>query len=162
MWDKVKDRQLASSRAAQLEGNLWKPLMDKGARHERFLGNNRASAWEIVRGLTADAEPLLLQEELVDFERRLNETTAGRATNSQFQRLLQEQKETIKQLQEEAKAQKDPALARELQAEYDRIEAQLQKTWDEIEKEKVPLTRRIGLFFFKKTRARKLQMNLPQ
>ncbi|KAG6335336.1 hypothetical protein ID866_3747 [Astraeus odoratus] len=162
MWDKVKDQQVASNRVAQLEGNFWKPLLEEGARHEKFRGNNQASAWKIVEGLTGDTEALLLQEELVDAERRLNETTAGKALYSQFQKLLQEQKETIKQLQEEAKAQKDPALARELQAEYDRIEAQLQKTWDEMEKLKIPLGRRIALFFSKKTRARKLQMNLPQ
>jgi len=164
MWDKVKGQEVAESRVRQLEGNFWKPLIDAGAHHERFSHNNQASAWKIVQGLTGDTEALalLLQEELVDAERRLNETTAGKALYSQFQKLLQEQKETIKQLSEEAKAQKDPALARELQAEYDRIEAQLQKTWDEMEKLKIPLGRRIALFFSKKTRARKLQLNLPQ
>ena len=152
MWDRVKDTNTANNRVTQLEGNFWKPLIDAGARHQKFE-NTRESAWDIVRGATGDSEALLLQEELVDADRRLNETTAGKALYSQFQRLLQEQKDTIKQLSEEAKAQQDPALAKELEAEYKRIEAQLQKTWQEMEELKIPWLRRLMLFFAKKPRS---------
>ena len=152
MWDRVKDTNTANNRVTQLEGNFWKPLIDAGACHQKFE-NTRESAWDIVRGATGDSEALLLQEELVDADRRLNETTAGKALYSQFQRLLQEQKDTIKQLSEEAKAQQDPALAKELEAEYKRIEAQLQKTWQEMEELKIPWLRRLMLFFAKKPRS---------
>ena len=136
MWDRVKDRKTAESRVKQLEGNFWKPLIDKGARHRRFE-NTFKSAWDIIRDAIGDPEVLLIQEELVDAGRRLNETTARKAFYSQFQR-LQEQKDTVKQLSNEAKAQQDPALAKELEAECERIEAQLQKTWEETEKLKIP------------------------
>ncbi|KAL4078009.1 P-loop containing nucleoside triphosphate hydrolase protein [Scleroderma citrinum] len=158
MWDRVKDQGVANSRVDQLEGNFWKPLITAGARHTKFI-NTPESAWGIIRDATGDAEALLLQEELVDAERKLNETNAGKALYTQFQKLLQEQKDTIKQLSDEAKAQQDPALAKELEAEYKRIEAQLQKTWDEMEKLKIPFMRRIMLFFGKKTKAQTIEMN---
>ena len=152
MWDKVKDRNTAENRVKQLEDNFWKPLIDEGARHQKFE-NTPQSAWNIIRNATGDPEALLLQEELVDAERRLNETTAGKALYSQFQRLLQEQKDTIKQLSDEAKVQQDPVLVKELEAEYKKIEAQLQKTWEEVEKLKIPWLRRLMLFFAKRTRS---------
>lgn len=62
--------------------------------------------------------------ELVDAERHLNETTAGRALYTNFQKLLHEQKEAIKQLQEEAKVQRDLQLLKQLGAEQRRLEAE--------------------------------------
>ncbi|KAI5997317.1 P-loop containing nucleoside triphosphate hydrolase protein [Pisolithus orientalis] len=160
MWDKAKDKNLAKSRVSQLETNFWEPLLEAGARHEQFE-NSSDSAWKIVRGLMGEGEAVLLQEELVDVERKLNETTAGKALYSQFQKLLHEQKETIKQLQEEAKAQKDPELVKQLEAEQRRLEAELQKTWDDMDKLKIPFFRRLALLFSKKPQSRKIELSLP-
>ncbi|KAL4065611.1 P-loop containing nucleoside triphosphate hydrolase protein [Scleroderma yunnanense] len=152
MWDGVRNQSVASSRVSELEGSLWEPLVMAGARHKKF-NNTPESAWNIICDVTGDAEALLPQEELVGAERKLNETNAGKALYIQFQKLLQEQKDTIKQLSDVAKAQQDPASAKELEGEYKRIEAQLQKTWDEMEKLKISCMRRIMLFFGKKTKA---------
>ena len=149
MWDMVKDENTARGRVTELEGNFWKALIDAGACHRRFK-NTSKSAWDIIRDVIGDPEVPLIQEESVDAERRLNETITGKA---RFQRLLQEQKDTIKQLSDEARAQQDPMLAKELEAEYKRIEAQLQKTWEEMEKLKIPFLRRVSLFVSKKPRA---------
>ena len=144
MWDRVKDTNTANNRVTQLEGNFWKPFIDAGARHRKFE-NTCESAWDIVRGATGDSEALLLQEELVDAERRLNETAAGKALFSQLEKYLQEKKDTIKQLSDEAKVQRDLALAEELKVEYKRIGTQLQKTREEMETPKVPFLRRLAL-----------------
>ena len=158
MWDKARDRNAAENRVPQLEGNFWKPLIDQGARHLRF-DNTPKSAWDIINGLTGETvtvetdSALLLQEELVDAKKKLNETDAGKALYSQFERLLLAQKEAMKQLSDEAKT-KDPNLARELEEEYKRIEAQLQKTMEEMDKLKIPFFRRLMLTLFaKKTRS---------
>ena len=111
MWDKAKDRNVAETRASELENKFWKPLIDEGARHHRFR-NTRESAWNIIHDATGNPEALLLQEELVDTEMRLNETIAGKALYSQYQKCFQTQKETMKQLLDEAKMQQDPAMAR--------------------------------------------------
>lgn len=159
MWDKAKNKELAESRVTQLEQNFWRPLIEAGARHKRFEVNSPRHAWGIIDDLTGGGEALLLQEELVDVARKLNETTAGQALYTQFQKLLHEQKETIKQLQDEAKAQKDPELVKQLEVERRRLEAELQKTWDEMDKLKISFFRRLALRFSKKTQSHKLDVN---
>ncbi|KAG6329533.1 hypothetical protein ID866_9556 [Astraeus odoratus] len=161
MWDRVINVETAESRVKQLEGNFWKPLLDLEARHERFK-NTSENAWYIVDELIGETEALLLQEELVEASRHLNETTAGQALYTQFQRLLYEQRETITQLAREAKAQKDPKLAEELQAEYEKVEQQLQETWKAMETMKIPWDRRIALLFSKGTRSVSIKLAFPE
>ena len=70
-----------------------------------------------------------------------------------MQKLTLAQKETMKQLSTEAKT-KDPALARELEEEYKKIEAQLPKTMQEVDKLKILSHRRLGpMLPSKKTRS---------
>lgn len=145
MWDKVTDAHVAESRVSQLEADLWKPLMDAGSRHERFE-NTFESAWEIMRGLVGEEEAPLLREDLVDAGRRLNETTAGKALYTRFQKLLHEQKGAIKQIREEAKTRKCPEV-KQLEAETKRVEDELQKTWCEMRKLKIPFLACTAPFF---------------
>ena len=95
-----------------------------------------------------DGSELLLQEELVEQEKRLNETEAAKILYSQFQKLLAQQKKALKQLEDEAKLWNDPALAKSLQEEYDKSNAQLQKTFSEMKDMKIPLSRRYILWLF--------------
>ena len=156
MWDIAKDKALATQRENQLTGDFWRILMDGGAVAKRFY-HTSASAWDIVEGLLSvenkDGE-LLLQEELVEQQKRLNETEAGKILYTRLQKLLAEQKKMLKELAEEAKLQSAPALAQSLQEEYDKIDAQLQKTFEEMKEMKIPLSRRILLWLFtRKSRA---------
>ena len=152
MWDKVKDKEMTKNRVSQLENCFWKPLIDEGACHLQFE-NTKKSAWRIIHDVKGSVEAMLLQEELVDAQKKLNETTAGRALYSQVEKLLLVQKEAMKQLRDEAKTN-DPTLAEELKKEYKKIEAQLHKTLDEIEKLKIQPLRRLKLWLFsKKTRS---------
>ena len=149
-WDLVKVKGVASQRETQLKSTFWKMLTDEGAIPQRFL-NSPASAWAIVDELLSkgrDGDELLLQEELVEQRKRLTETEAGKVIYNRLQKLLAEQKKTLKELAEEAKLRDDPALAKSLQEEYDKIEAQLQKTFEEIKQMKIPLSRRILLWLF--------------
>lgn len=94
--------------------------------------------------MTGGGEDLLLQEELVHAEMKLNKTTAGKALYAQFHNLWHEQKETIRHLQEENEAQKDPELVKAVEAELRRLEVELQRTSDEIDKLRTPFFRRIA------------------
>ncbi|KAI6160149.1 hypothetical protein EDD17DRAFT_1834602, partial [Pisolithus thermaeus] len=87
MWDQVTHKELAEMRVWQLENNFWRPLIEEGARHERFEENSSSCAWGIIKSLTGEGEALLLQEELVDARRRLSETIVGRALYGQCQKL---------------------------------------------------------------------------
>ncbi|KAL4062052.1 P-loop containing nucleoside triphosphate hydrolase protein [Scleroderma yunnanense] len=148
--------RLCGDKAAEhvlLVTTMWDRARDPNIAASRKIENTTESAWDIVSDVVGGTEAVLLQEELVDAERKLNETTAGKALYTQFQRLLQEQKDAIKKLSEEAKTQQDPALARDLQVEYEKIETQLQKTWEEMEKLRIPFLRRISLFFSRRPQA---------
>ncbi|KAI6006316.1 P-loop containing nucleoside triphosphate hydrolase protein [Pisolithus orientalis] len=181
MWDNQKpgNEEIVQNRVSQLEGNFWEPLISLGARHEKFL-NTQGSAWNIINGLVERRTPLvqgniaaarkldeastgnvlLIQEEMVDAEKKLNETSAGRALYSRFRQLLREQQKILKQLAD-ALVEKDPSGAEQLRAEYGEIEAAMLKTEDEMERMKIPLARRIALFFGKRTRSRTVALPLP-
>ncbi|KAI6013831.1 P-loop containing nucleoside triphosphate hydrolase protein [Pisolithus marmoratus] len=182
MWDnqKPENTEIWQSRVSHLEGNFWKPLISLGARHERFF-NTQQSAWNIINGLVQARTPLvrgdstdvtkelfeasarntlLIQEEMVDAEKKLNETSAGRALYSQFKKVLLEQKETLKNLAD-AVAEKDPSAREQLRQEHKQAEAEMQKIIEDMERMKIPLGRRIALFFGgKKTHSRKIELNL--
>ncbi|KAI6010122.1 P-loop containing nucleoside triphosphate hydrolase protein [Pisolithus marmoratus] len=182
MWDnqKPENTEIWQSRVSYLEGNFWKPLISLGARHEQFF-NTQESAWNIVNGLVLARTPLvqgdsadvirelneasarntlLIQEEMVDAEKKLNEASAGRALYSQLKKVLLEQKEMLKELGD-ALAEKNPNAVAQLGAEYDRTEAEMQKVIQDMESMKIPLGRRVALFFGgKKTQARKIELNL--
>jgi hypothetical protein len=156
MWDIAKNKTVATQRESQLTSDFWRRLIDGGATSQRFH-HTSASAWDIVEGLLCmgnNGGELLLQEELVEQNKRLNETEAGKFLYTQLQKLLAEQRKMVKELAEDAKLQDNPALAKSLQEEYDRIDAQLQKTFEEMKEMKIPLSRHILLWLLtRKSRA---------
>ena len=142
MWDLMKDQAMANQREAQLTGDFWQVLIEGGATAHRFY-NTPASAWSIVGDLLSlgnGGDDLLLQEELVEQQKRLNETEAGKAIYNRLQKLLSEQRRTVKELAEEARQQDDSALAKSLQEEYDKVDAQLQRTFEQMPEMKAPLS----------------------
>ncbi|KAI6013420.1 hypothetical protein BKA83DRAFT_4482374 [Pisolithus microcarpus] len=150
MWDKVKDWELAEWRVSHLEQNLWGLLINAGARHRQFEENSARCAWETIDDLTEEGEPLLLQEELVDAGRYLSETAIGQALYMQFQHLLQEKKETMKELQSEAKVQRDLELVKQFKWEQRCCKCEIQKMLNEMERLKIPrFFKCITLFFSK-------------
>ena len=159
MWDIKVDKIVAKrreDRESELTSNFWKPLIDAGAQYKRFE-NTWASAWDIIRDATAErSEAVLLQEELVDAKRTLNETTAGKAAYSEFwsENILQAQKEALRQLIDQVKLQHDLSLMKDLEDECRMIEARLEETRKEMEEPNIPYLRRVFLLLFpKKTRS---------
>lgn len=152
MWDQIQDIGLGEGRERELRENFWKVMLDSGSKMARF-GNDVKSARQIVDVLVAEKrerETLLLQEELVDLKKRLNETHAGRLLYSNLQKLLDEQRVSIEKLVEQIHKQNNPQLIEGLRKEQQKIEEDLQKTLNSVRQLKVPLTRRIMLFFFGK------------
>ncbi|KAG9312105.1 hypothetical protein JVU11DRAFT_7392 [Chiua virens] len=132
--------------------DFWQQLLEGGASAFRFH-NQPHSAQAVIEpllGATKAKAELLLQRELVEQQKPINETSAGKVVlvHSRLQQLLAEQRRTLKELKEQADACNDLALAKSLQEEYDKINAQLQKTVEEMEEMKVPFTKRIFLWLF--------------
>ncbi|KAI6041766.1 hypothetical protein EDC04DRAFT_1163946 [Pisolithus marmoratus] len=73
--------EVEASEAHNVEETLqrteWQSLIEEGARPEIF-DNTSETAWKIVRDLGNTKKTLLLQEELVDMGRVLEDTTAGK------------------------------------------------------------------------------------
>jgi len=154
MWSRVK-AEVGSQREKELRGKYWKPMLDLGSGTHRFLGTHE-SAWSIINVFREkdQNDTLLLQEEMVDLEKRLSETQAGKTLYSELQKLLADQRDIVRSLRDDAEHQQNEALAKELREEYERIQDQLRRTFDQIQEIKIPLGRRILLIFsFKRSRA---------
>lgn len=159
MWSRMKDKAaLGTRREADLCQNYWRPMLENGSRNCRF-GDSFQSAWDIIDSIikpdfSDQTHALLLQEELVDLNRRLSETEAGKTLYNTLQRILAEQRETIRRLREEADGERNETLAQELTKQYQELEDNLQHTVNQLTQLKVPLGRRIlMLFSFKKPRS---------
>ena len=154
MWDRGKtDEQTHNQRERDLFDNYWKTMINYGASTARFL-NSADSAWKIIDPILKhhETEVLLLQEELVDLKRALNETQAGKTLYSDLQRLLAEQRDTVRILAEQAREQSNPQLAQKLESELKRIQKDFDKTFNEIKRLKIPLGKRLLLLVSKKSR----------
>ena len=154
MWDIGKgDPETRNWREKELFDIYWKMMINYGASTARFL-NSADSAWKIIDPILEqqETEVLLLQEELVDLKRTLNETQAGKTLYSDLQRLLAEQRDTVRSLAEQAREQSNPQLARKLEDELKRIQKDFDKTFNEIKRLKIPLGKRLLLLVGKKSR----------
>jgi len=159
MWDKVQ-HDTGARRENELFATYWKKMIDYGASTCRF-SNSADSAWGIIDIILKqhETEVLLLQEEIVDLKKALNETQAGRMLYSDLQRLLAEQRDTIRSLAEQAREQNNPQLARQLEAELKHIQKDFDKTFSEMKKLKVPFSKRVLLLFFgKKARGKSIRI----
>jgi len=159
MWDKIqRDPGTGVRRENELFENYWKTMINYGASTARF-SNTPDSAWKIVDLILKvhETEVLLLQEELVDLRRSLNETQAGKTLYSDLQRLLAEQRDTVRSLAEQARDESNPQLARQLEAELKRIQSDFDKTFSEIKNLKVPFGKSLMLFFRKKSRGKSIR-----
>ena len=157
MWDKVQ-QETGVRREKELSDNYWKKMMDHGTSIARFL-NSADSARKIVEIILKqhETEVLLLQEEIVDLKRALNETQAGQTLYSDLQRLLAEQRDAFRSLAEQARGESNPKLAHELEAECKRIQKDLDKTFNEIKTLKLNFFKRFFMNIFgKKSRGVRL------
>lgn len=159
MWGKIKP-EIGEAREKELQSKFWEPLIRRGSIVERLSETNSDEAWRIVKKLIESHERklkreiVLLQEEMVDLGIKLNETQAGKTLYTSLQKQLADQKDALKSLLAQVERSNDPALSKELKKEYDKIEADFQKTFEEAKKFKVSLGTKIaGIFGGKKARA---------
>ena len=151
MWDRV-DECTGSRREMELLATDWSTMINYGATSCRF-SNTADSAWNIVKILRGGKVLLLLQEEIVELKLSLNETQAGKTLYSDLQRLLAEQRDTVRCLAEQAREESNPEAARQFEAELQRIQKDFDnlKTFSEIKDLKVPFGKNHMSFFRKES-----------
>lgn len=104
--------------------------MALGAQTEPF-SNSSASAWGIVNPIAKSEEHrkiIHLQNELVNSSKRIQETDAGKALYDTLNSLLNQQRETLDQLERQMKSASDPARGAQLQEKQRKIENDIDET----------------------------------
>ncbi|TDL17134.1 hypothetical protein BD410DRAFT_730415 [Rickenella mellea] len=155
MWSKVK-QEMGTQRETELHDKHWKSMLARGSKTARF-GDSFDSAWKIVDVILEcrRADPLLLQEEIVDLHKPLSDTQAGRTMCWSLQKLLTDHKKTVRNLRQEIRCnQGNPAHAQALRTQCNEADEILQEIRKQVRKMKVPIQRRIlSIFSFRKSRA---------
>jgi len=158
MWDKVRSITEAEKREASLKERYWNAIIHHGATVDRFYKNGPKSPWETINEMVQrhkKGQALLLQEEMVDIGKRLNETNAGKALYRDLQGLIEKQNKTIKSLEDQAKGGRTDA---DVQAEMEALRAEADRIMKEFESMKIPLGRKFALFFKKKETSHSIQV----
>lgn len=149
-WNRVSLHE-GEDREAQLKKDFWNGMIALGAKTFRFDGTPEC-AHDIVgailelRGLDLGShndDHLQIQAELVDFQKLLSETEAGRA-------LIYELKfrvATLKGLDQQLIQCNAQTANSELQRQYDENRERLEATLKQIQAMKIPISRRILTFF---------------
>lgn len=148
MWDNIsKDK--GEEREEELRKTYWRPMIELGAQTARFLQNNQDCAQNIVKRLIESITRATVQEETAD---TTVETEAAKTLFTQMQTLLAQQKVTAAELREAARKVNNPQLLVDLEKEEARLQAELDKTFKDTRKLRMPLTRRIKLFLSPKAK----------
>ena len=144
MWDVVREKE-GAERELDLRGMFWKKMISQGSTMFRFTGTYE-SAWEIVHHILQPRSlslTLLIQRELIDLQKLLPETEAGRCLREALEQILEKQKEVARGLKDDQNLQQDEELRRE----YEDNQKKIRSTLAQIKNLKIPLSRRITRLF---------------
>lgn len=144
MWDEV-DEDVGTQREKELRGKYWKAMIDQGSATARYHGT-LDSAWDIVEHFTTQRQAVLLQSEMVDLEKQLPETTAGRELYTDLEVLVKKQQHILQQIRAETKrheTEQNQRILQALKAEYETVRQQLNSTMNEMQRLKLPLGKRL-------------------
>jgi len=118
-WDK-EDRTRALERERQLETDpdFWEPMIRKGSRLARVTDRN--SALDIIMSLVdRKTVTLAIQDELINQQKKLVDTSAGKTVNEELEKLSkmhEEQMAQVKKEMQEAMKERDTELQETLAA----------------------------------------------
>ena len=129
MWGML-DEQVEERHEKQLIDTHFKPALQQGAQTARHH-NTARSAHEIVSRIIKNTPTtLLIQKELVDEQKGIENTSAGESVNEELNKALARHKAEMEELREEmhrALAEKDKQSAKELKEETDKLREQMDK-----------------------------------
>ncbi|KAH8797175.1 P-loop containing nucleoside triphosphate hydrolase protein [Flagelloscypha sp. PMI_526] len=128
-WGEVTE-ELGQAREAQLAGEFFKAVLEKGGRMLRN-SNTLESAHDIVRAILKNQPaPLQIQTEMVDEKKDISQTAAGEELNRELQKLMKRhtiEMEELKTEMKEAARIKDEETRLELMNEARILQEQLDR-----------------------------------
>ena len=138
-WDEVS-LEVGKQHEQRLQDKYWKEMLQQGSVTMRVHADS-TSAWEIINHILKNnrVEFLRIQEELLELQKIIPETDAGRTVRY----TLEELREQL--LAEERTANMGNGQLR--QKELEEIRKRMRETVDDIRKLRVPLGERIKRFF---------------
>ena len=151
MWDRV-DKETGKRREQELVTRFWARMLEHNASFDSF-DNTESSAWRIIQHFVhreAFRQVLLLQEELVDLKKHVNETTVGMALHRDLLELLEKQKQALGRL--ESQAQENANLAAAVEKEKARTEASIESISNQLKASRISFSRKVALFFKKQAK----------
>jgi hypothetical protein len=137
-WEEV-DTQTGEARERQLRQKFWAEMIQKGSVVHRFESNH-TSAWYMVNHLLALKNKITaihIQRELVELQKRIVDTDAGKSLQYTLEQALEALKKKGRQL-EEGKGD-----VSELHAEYKACQEQIRDILQSLQHLNVSFTRRI-------------------
>lgn len=145
-WERLRDENDGFRRQTQLQEVFWQPMTRHGSQMTRFK-DSQESAQQIVHKilkskLTTDVN-LRIQRELVDLQRFLPQTDAGKLLFQDLKLVLVRHQDQLARLEETNVAEQDEVW----KAEYDELQKRIETILGEIEQLKVPLIHKILGFF---------------
>jgi hypothetical protein len=152
MWSRVSPL-IGESRQAELQETFWAKMIKEGSRADRLSPSTFEEAWRVVDTLIQDRdqrEEILLQKELAQLGKDLRETEAGTNLYTPFQKLLADQKALLKSLIEQFRRENHAGHeeVKMLERETQRIQKDFMEAFEKTDRVRVPIGRRILLFFF--------------
>jgi chromosome condensin MukBEF ATPase and DNA-binding subunit MukB len=148
MWGKVSEEE-GDAREEELRDDFWKEMVAAGCKTERFERTHE-SAWRIIDRLAKkDSANVLLSREMVDDDRRLNETQAGVTLNKELEKLIRDQKDAVRKLEQHAKRAGNELVVQQLNERKAQIDQKINHVSNQLRALKIPFTRKVLLLFTK-------------
>jgi GTP-binding protein EngB required for normal cell division len=159
MWDKISPDR-GTGRETDLKSHYFKPMLDLGAVAARFTNTHESACGIISRlfMLLEEQKVTLIQEEMVMIQRELAETKAAEEVLTDLQKLLRDHKQTIEALKREAERADNQQMIASLNKELADIQQRMEKTFREVQKLKIPFSRRIRRLFASKPKQKTVDM----
>jgi GTP-binding protein EngB required for normal cell division len=147
MWGKV-DKAEGSKREEELKGDFWRDILAAGCRTKRF-DKTYDSAWDIISIVAQKGQGTvpLLPREIVDLQRRLNETEAGITLNKELEKLIKDRKDAFRRLAQQAKMQDSEVVVQQLNQQMEEIEQRIDQIAAQLREMKIPFVRKVRLYF---------------
>ncbi|KZP04217.1 hypothetical protein FIBSPDRAFT_941125, partial [Athelia psychrophila] len=145
MWSEIA-AVTGERRERELETSFWADMIQQGSTVQRF-GDSYESAWQIVGKLPTEQENVILSREIYDDKKKLNETAAGVKLTEDLNKLIADQKEAARRLDDQVNSQHNPVLVEELQLRQVEIEKKIGRVTTQLQLLKIPFARRIRNFF---------------
>ena len=140
-WDDVS-LEVGKQHEQRFQDTYWKEMLQQGSVTMRVHADS-TSAWEIINHILKNdrVEFLRIQEELLELQKVIPETDAGRLSTGPY--TLEELRKQL--LAEERAANMGDGQLR--QKELEEIQKRMRETVDDIRKLKVPLSEKVKRFF---------------